>query len=227
MKTIAQYSLKELREHTIDVLREGQGTRPDVLLVEIGGVRAVLKDQNACDRWFAMLVGPLLTWREARALVRLKKVSGIPDLLARPDARSVLIEYAEAIEAKSYPHIEDWQAWFDSLERLIRRMHTAGIAHGDLRSPGNILIDKNANPVLVDFVASSGKGSSWNYVANAVFRGLCAVDESAVLKLKSKIVPDLLPDPTVSTHVGGKPGLVLRAIGQLVRRLSRLLFTSK
>jgi hypothetical protein len=81
--------------------------------------------------------------------------------------------------------------------------------------------------VLVDFVASSGKGSSWNYVANAVFRGLCAVDESAVLKLKSKIAPDLLPDPTVSTHVGGKPGLVLRAIGQLVRRLSRLLFTSK
>ena len=174
-----------------------------------------------------MLVGPLLAWREARALDRLKGVSGIPVLLARPDARSILIEFADAIEAKSYPHMQDWQAWFDKLERLIERMHESGIAHGDLRSPGNILIDKNADPVLVDFVASTGEGSRWNFIANVAFRGLCAVDESAVLKLKSRIAPDLLSDPTASTHVGGKPGLVLRAFGQTVRRLSRILFTSK
>jgi predicted Ser/Thr protein kinase len=227
MNTIAEFSLKELREHTVDVFRKGQGTRPDVLLIEVAGVRAVLKDQNACDRWFAMFVGPLLVWREARALDRLKGVSGIPVLLARPDARSILIEFADAVEAKSYPHMDDWRVWFDKLEKLIQRMHEVGIAHGDLRSPGNILIDKNADPVLVDFVASCGEGSRWNIFANAVFRGLCAVDDSAVLKLKSRMAPGLLSDRTASTHVGGKPGLVLRAIGQAVRRLSRMMFTSK
>ncbi|HAY46362.1 MAG TPA: hypothetical protein DCY55_08775 [Gammaproteobacteria bacterium] len=227
MSTIADFSLDELREHAVDVFRKGRGTRPDVLLVEVAGVRAVLKDQNACDRWFAMFVGPLLAWREARALGRLKGVSGIPELLARPDSRSILIEFVDAVEAKSYPHMDDWRTWFDKLERLIQTMHEAGIAHGDLRSPGNILIDSNAEPVLVDFVAASGEGSRWNFIANSVYRGLCAVDESAVLKLKSRVAPDLLPDPEASTHVGGKPGLVLRTIGQTVRRLSRILFTSK
>ena len=227
MTDFLQHSLEDLRKSAVEVLRTGQGTRPDVLLIEVDGKRAILKDQNACDRWFAMLIGPLLCWREARALQRLEQVSGVPGLITKPDARSLLMEYVDAEQAIKTRQSLDWKAWFDKLERLIQRMHEAGIAHGDLRSPGNVLIDKQGNPVLVDFVASSGQGAGWNIIANAIFRGLCAVDESAVVKLKSKIAPELLDNAAASNHVGGKVGLLLRALGQGARKLSRLLFTAK
>ncbi|MBT5032252.1 MAG: hypothetical protein HOM55_08160 [Proteobacteria bacterium] len=227
MADFLQYSLEELRKSAVEVLRTGQGTRPDVLLIDVDGKRAILKDQNACDRWFAMLIGPLLCWREARALKRLEAISGVPRLLTKPDARSLLMEYVDAEQAIKTQQVQDWQAWFDRLEQLIQCMHEAGIAHGDLRSPGNMLIDKQGNPVLVDFVASSGQGARWNIFANSIFRGLCAVDESAVIKLKSKIAPELLDNAAASNHVGGKVGLLLRALGQRVRKLSRLLFTAK
>ena len=227
MTDFLQYSLEELRKSAVEAFRTGQGTRPDVLLIEVDGKRAILKDQNACDRWFAMLIGPLLCWREARALQRLKAISGVPQLLTKPDARSLLMEYVDVEQAIKTQQAQDWQAWFNKLEELIQRMHKAGIAHGDLRSPGNVLIDKQGNPVLVDFVASSGQGAGWNIIANTIFHGLCAVDESAVVKLKSIIAPELLDNAAASNHVGGKAGLFLRALGQGVRKLCRLLFTAK
>jgi len=36
----SNYSLEQLREHAIQSFREGGGSRPDVLLIEINGQRA-------------------------------------------------------------------------------------------------------------------------------------------------------------------------------------------
>ena len=59
----SDYNLEQLRKHAIRTYREGGGSRPDVLLIEIDGECAVLKDQGGADKMFALLIGPILNWR--------------------------------------------------------------------------------------------------------------------------------------------------------------------
>ena len=62
------YNLEQLREYATTSYREGGGSRPDVLLIEINGHQAVLKDHNQMDPKFAFWIGKLLVWRELKAL---------------------------------------------------------------------------------------------------------------------------------------------------------------
>lgn len=225
----SHYNLQQLRSHAVDCYRQGGGSRPDVLVIEIGGQRAVLKDHNKMDRLFALLVGPLLVWREAKALRRLQAVSGVPKLLAIPDRRAILMD---SIEARQIVSLDDdtidWPVYFDDLRRLIDAMHAAGVAHGDLRSPTNALIDQNGQAATVDFVASLHRGHAANILNRYLFNKLCLVDLSAITKLKKRVAPELLGNDELESHeIAGQVGMAARAVGQFIRRFSRKLFTNK
>jgi len=198
-------------------------------LLENQGQFAVLKDHEGMDASYARLIGPLLTWREAKALKRLDDVAGVPKLISCPDKRSLLMQYVPARQVVNI-EVDEYQSeeYFDSLVKLINEMHDRGIAHGDLRSPTNALIDDSGNAALVDFVASLGQGSQFNIINQYLFGKLCLVDFSAVTKLKKRIAPQLLNEADIeSQDVAGKKGLMFRKLGQHVRSLTRLLFTDK
>lgn len=225
----SHYTLPQLRSHAVDCYRQGGGSRPDVLVIEIDGRRAVLKDHNQMDRLFALLVGPLLVWREAKALRRLQAVSGVPTLLAIPDRRAILMESITARQIVSLTdEAIDWAAYFSDLRRLIDAMHAAGVAHGDLRSPTNALIDQDGKAATVDFVASLHRGHTLNLVKRYLFNKLCLVDLSAITKLKKRVSPELLGSDELESHeIAGQLGMAARAVGQFIRRCSRKLFTNK
>ena len=86
----------------------------------------------------------------------------------------------------------DWPKFENQLHSLISCMHTAGVAHCDLRGPGNILIDDTDGPWLVDYVACVFQAPSWNKPWNYLFSQACKADFSAILKLKQKIAPQQL-----------------------------------
>lgn len=218
-------SLPELRRSIAKVFRRGGGTRPDVLVIEIGGNRAVLKDYGSCDPWFARMLGPLLARREARALTRLEGVEGVPTLLGRPDSRSLLLEYREAVRLEDAANDTDWRDFFERLTQLTADMHALGIAHCDLRSPFNTLIDAAGNPVIVDFVASLARGPAWNVVANGVFERFARADRDALIKLKKSAAPDLVSDEEHERHLA-RGGLeqFARWTGSRIRSLSKTLF---
>ena len=222
-------SLAELRQVVRTVYREGGGSRPDVLLVELGDDRAVLKDHGACDPLFAKVLGPLLTWREARALKRLHGVKGVPKLLQRPNARSLLLEYLSATHLSDDRNNDtDWEDFFGHLEDLLARMHERGVAHCDLRSPFNTLIDSSGNPVIVDFVASVSRGQSWNIVANWVFQRFTRADMEALVKLKRSVAPELVSEKEHSRYANrSRLEQFMRWVGAQVRTLSRRLFTQR
>lgn len=221
---VSNLSLPEIRGTMHSVYRRGGGSRPDVLLVEVDGQKAVLKDHGACDPWFARVLGPLLSAREARALTRLEGIRGVPRLLGRPDARSLLLEHLDADPLGKRKEDTDWGEFFTRLEELLAKMHARGIAHCDLRSPYNTLIDTEAHPVVVDFVASISRGQPWNVVANWTFERFAAVDKGALTKLKNSVAPEL-----VGAHDHQlEPAALDRAarwIGARTRQLSRQLFT--
>jgi len=219
-------SLQKLRAQSIRVFRHGGGSRPDVLLVPYGEGVAVLKDHNACDPMFARVLGPVLTWREARALRRLQPVASVPDLLACPDRRSLLLQYLPAEPLHKTTATVDWAEFFQRLSSALGEVHAHGVAHCDLRSPGNTLVTEDHAPVFVDFVAAVKNGAWWNLPARWVFARFSRADHEALVKLKRHVAPELLSAKELqdieSFSVFERAA---RWFGKGVRKVSRRLFT--
>lgn len=222
-----QYSLAELRAHATIVFRQGGGSRPDVLLIEIDGHKAVLKDQGGADKWFAALIGPILNWRECKALRKLSAVSYIPDLLAVPDRRSFLMSYYHSEQVTRLDTISpDWPEFFDKLKAAIAEMHAAGVAHNDLRNPTNTLVTPAGEPVLVDLVACFCRGQNWNVLNHWLFDKFAKVDQSSITKIKTRVAPELLSDNEINPEeIAGKAGMAAKNLGQKIRKLSKRFFT--
>jgi hypothetical protein len=226
-KPINNLSLAELRKHVVSEYRAGAGTRPDVLVIDYEGDQAVLKDHNQCDFWFGLILGPLLAWREAKALTRLKDLEGVPVLVSRPDRRSLLMEHLPGVQVVRYGGNAAWPEYFVHLSGLISDMHDIGVAHCDLRSPTNVLVADGNRPVLVDFAACFCRGSRINFIANPLFRQFVRVDRSAEIKLKRYVAPELLTaDDMQSENVGGRAGQFFRRVGMKARDISRALFAA-
>ncbi|HBI16698.1 MAG: hypothetical protein UR60_C0045G0005 [Candidatus Moranbacteria bacterium GW2011_GWF2_34_56] len=48
------------------------------------------------------------------------------------------------------PENFDFKGFFEKLREIVKRMHSENIYHRDLR-PGNVMVDKIGNPVIIDF----------------------------------------------------------------------------
>ena len=223
----SNYSLEQLREHAIQSFREGGGSRPDVLLIEINGQRAVLKDQSAADKLFAFLIGPLLNWRECKALKKLAALDCIPDLLHVPSSRSFLMSYHESEQVTRLDKFTpQWPEFFEKWQQAIKEVHQAGVAHNDLRNPTNTLVTPNGDPILVDLVACFCQGPRWNRPNQWLFAKFCQVDLSALTKIKKRVAPELLNDSDIKPEdIAGNIGMAAKGLGQWVRRISRRFFT--
>ncbi len=226
MKSWSEISRIELRAHAAHRFREGGGSRPDVLLIEIDSHKAVLKDHNACDGRFGRFIGPLLAWREAKALRRLNGVAGIPRLYARPDRRSVLMEYIPGKHLGSGSERAAGEEFFVRFHNLLQTVHARGVAHCDLRSPRNTLVDEDGRPAIVDFVSCVFRGRRWNIIANWLFNQFQRADLGAEAKLKKLVAPDLLTAEE-ERSLRGRTVIdrTARWLGGGIRKLSRRLLT--
>ena len=222
---LSDLSRERLRMHAVRSYRKGGGSRPDVLVINVAGELAVLKDHNASDRGFAKVLGPLLSAREAKALRQLNGLAGVPGLYARPDRRCLLMEHIAGQPLRKVEHT-NWSAFFSALEALLRHMHARGVAHCDLRSPDNILVRDDGMPAVVDFVSCVFRGPSWNLAWRWIFERFRAADIQALGKLKAYVAPELLTARQRET-LNDRSSLerVARWIGVNVRELSRRVFT--
>jgi serine/threonine protein kinase len=226
MDPFINQSLTELRSKSIRTFRQGGGSRPHVCLVSAAGHKAVLKDYHACDPWFARLLAPLLAAREARALRLLDDVVRVPSLLSTPDRRSLLIQYLPAQPLLKVDAVVDWEPFFRDLRQLLETIHARGVAHSDLRSPNNTLLDAAGRPVIVDFVASVQRGRRWNLPGKWLFQAFSRADRDAIAKLKRHVAPELLTDAERALLTRRGPlERSARWLGRGVRNVTRKLFT--
>ncbi len=222
-----KYSTTELRNNAVATFRQGGGSRPDVLLIEIDGERAVLKDQGGADKWFALLIGPILNWRECKALRKLASIDCIPDLLSVPNKRAFLMSYHESEQITRLDKFTpDWPDFFTQFQAAVLQIHAAGVAHNDLRNPTNTLVTADGKPILVDLVACFCLGRTWNLPNRWLFNKFAQVDLSAITKIKTKVAPELLGQDEVNPEeIAGKAGMAAKKLGQWIRKVSRKLFT--
>ncbi len=228
MTPLQDLSLEELRAHAVKIFRRGGGSRPDVLLVQVNGDQAVLKDFSQADPWFRRVVGPLSVRREARALRQLKGARGVPQLLRVVDRDALLLEYIPGTSAREVPPGGLTPQFFERFYRLVDRLHEFGVAHCDLRSQGNILVGADGEPYAVDFTAHFRRGRSWNLASRWMYDKFCEADRVAVARLKKSHAPDLLTEAEMQALARDRKTWLERTarfIGKSVRNVSRWLLT--
>jgi hypothetical protein len=213
--------------HVIKVLRDGGGSRPNVLRIHRDGEDQVLKDHAGCDPLFAALLGKLLTRREARALLKLDSVVGVPRLFGQPGSRALYMQWLDGISVKEALAQEtDWPKFLAELENTLREIHAQGVAHCDLRGLSNILIGPDQTPYIIDFVSCFFAGSRWGFLRGWVFRRFCEADRQALLKLRQRVAPESMntADAALITH-SGFFNRAMRRVGQGIRKVSLWLLT--
>src|SRR5262245_59679118 len=177
---------------TIHVIRQGGWAKPDIKCVAYGDDRAVLKDFSD-KSWPVRLLGRRQVIREMRALRRLQGVAGIPKCYGEAGALGLLMEPIEGERVTRWcrDNRERVGPMLEQLARLVGQIHARGVAHIDLRKRDNILVRNDGRPCIIDFNASFcfDPAGLW---ARLLFPFLRRVDESAVLKWKSRLAPELL-----------------------------------
>jgi predicted Ser/Thr protein kinase len=155
-----------------------QGT---ILLYASGEQRFIIKT--------AMGKGPLL-WlrrktlrREYKAYWQLQGVAGIPACFGFLDQRYLLLEY---VAGKRYRDavIVDRERYFASLLQILREIHSRDVAHGDLKSKGNLLVTGEGLPCVIDFGTAFRRKSSIHFINNWLFRMARRLDLNAWVKHK-------------------------------------------
>lgn len=141
------------------------------------GDRAVIKTYRGRRAW----IGKILVRREIRAYERLRGVPGIPDLLpsASDDTLALADVNAKAIVYSVTPN--NCALVRARLEALATAMHQRRVYHMDLRNRGNILIDAQSNPYIVDF-ASAVTFSRSGWISRTLERWCLAFDRYGLSK---------------------------------------------
>ena len=213
--------------HVIKVLRNGGGSRPNVLRIHRDGEDQVLKDHAGCDSVFAALLGKLLTRREARALLKLDSVVGVPRLLGQSGSRALYMQWLDGISVKEALAQEtDWPKFLTELENILREIHAQGVAHCDLRGLSNVLVGPDETPYVIDFVSCFFAGSRWNFIQRWVFRRFCEADRQALLKLRQRVAPESMNTADAALIVHSRIfNRAMRRVGQGIRKVSLWLLT--
>jgi hypothetical protein len=235
MSALQELSLEDLRAHAVETFRQGGGTRPEVVLVQLGDETAVLKDYAFTDTWYRRFVAGFASRRELRALHRLQGIPGVPKVLRVLGSDAFLMEYLSGRIARGYRYRDNPpelipEVFFPAAENLLNAMHDRGIAHCDLRSRGNLLVTPEATPVALDFVAHYHRGARWNILDRWLFNRFCDADYTALARLKLRHAPHLLTEvDRAGLARDKKSGLerAARIFGKSTRWLVKTLLTSE
>lgn len=155
-----------------------QGT---ILLYQQEGINLIIKT--------AMGRGPLL-WlrrktlrREYRAYQQLEGVAGIPRCYGFLDRRYLLLQQ---VQGQPYRDAEiiDREQFFDQLLVILKAIHGRKVAHGDLKSKGNLLVTSQQQPCVIDFGTAFRLKSRWHFINNWFFRTAKRLDLNAWVKHK-------------------------------------------
>jgi len=207
------FSRSDIPELTVKVLRAGEGSRPDVRLLNVDGRLLVIKDYAAGANSAKRFIGRYLVQRELAAYTQLQRLPGVPPCYGRLDPYTLVTGFVDAQPAPEVDPQRLTPDFFACLLDLVRQIHGRGVAHGDIKRLANILIDKYDRPVLVDFTAAVIIGSS--PMAALVLPHIFEDDFRGVYKLKKRHAPALLTSEEEAF-------LEYRSLGErLFRRLRR------
>jgi predicted Ser/Thr protein kinase len=98
----------------------------------------------------AWLIRRWMLANEYRVYQLLAGMKGIPACHGFIRKRYLILEFVDGVSIRD-ARIVDKDFFFNALLQLIKDMHAAGVAHGDLKKKDNILVINGKQPCVVDF----------------------------------------------------------------------------
>ena len=121
---------------------------------------------------------------EASVYQRLNGIKGIPRCFGLHDGR-LLLEFIDGHPLRlSVDELPDREQFFTDLLLILRAVHSAGVAHADMKRKNNILVTADGRPYLIDFGSSVLRAGRGRPVRRWIFRQACQIDLNAWIKHK-------------------------------------------
>jgi RIO-like serine/threonine protein kinase len=185
--------LCDLPERQCGVLRKPSNTRPLLRVIEENGKRAVVKDFSVNGFIYRNVAGRFLVWREKKAYEKLEGIKGIPVFYGSVDGLAIIIE---EITGKSMKAVHKTtgipEKFYSDLHDLLKAIHSAGLAHCDLKRAPNIIMGDDGMPYLVDWSASISAGEFGIFPLSMIFKRFVRDDFNSIIKLKLKYNPEIV-----------------------------------
>lgn len=154
----AAFSREAFERSPRTLLRDGRWANARVWRAEVDGAAWVVKDFAPRTFLARNLIGRLLLGRELRALGRVAGIDGVPAAAFRLDAHAIAARYIDGVSLGKVEPERLTPQFFESLERLLLTIHERGTVHLDLRGSGNLLMQPDGRPAVIDFQAALGIG---------------------------------------------------------------------
>jgi RIO-like serine/threonine protein kinase len=159
------------------------GYQGDVYLYEGKGQRLILK--APAGRGLGRYIRRAMLRNEYRAYSRLSEVRGIPRCYGLLDGFYLVLECIDGAPIRR-AQITDRRMFFESLLGLIKEMHKAGVAHGDLKKKDNLLVVEGQRPCVVDFGVAIIRKPGFAPLNRYLYNLARKFDFNAWVKLKYK-----------------------------------------
>jgi serine/threonine protein kinase len=158
-----------------------QGYQGCVYLHEGKGQRLILKSPPG--RGLGGLVRRAMLRNEHRAYSKLSEVRGVPRCYGLLHGRYLVLECVDGVPIRR-ARIADRGMFFETLLNLIKELHEAGVAHGDLKKKDNVLVVKGQIPCVVDFGMAIVRKSGFAPLNHFLYDVARQFDFNAWVKLK-------------------------------------------
>jgi len=216
-RTFSSLTRDSLSDYTVEVLRKEKPWKPDILLVQVNGQRAVVKDY-ARRGWLYRFYGIWSTWREAYFYQKLAGLPGVPTCYGKLDRYALAIEYIPGKNASKYRPGELPSRFFNQIEVILDRIHERGVVLCDMRNDKNILVSEKFEPYLIDYCSAIEKKNNWNPIRRWLFSTFMQDDLLGLAKLKKNLAPELLSEQELQ---GLEEGLFLQRQAIAVRNIAK------
>ena len=158
-----------------------RGYQGHVYLYEGQGWRLIVK---APIGWgLGRFIRMMMLRNEYKVYTKLSKIEGVPRCYGLLAKRYLVLEYIGGTPIR-YAHIENHKKFFESLLKLIKELHKAGVAHTDLKKKDNLLVVDGEIPYVVDFGAAIIRKPGFAPLNHYLYNLASKFDFNAWLKLK-------------------------------------------
>jgi hypothetical protein len=177
----AELTRSNLGERTLATLARGNWNSPDVLLVECGPKRVVVKDYSPRSQCLRSTFGRWQIRRELDIYCSLAGHPAVPRLLRRLDRYALVIEHRPGVR---FSLRRPWlfsPRFIGGLREAVAGLHERGVVHLDLAHRSNVLAAPDGSPLLIDFDGSlrfRRRSWAWRWLFPMARR----VDERALVK---------------------------------------------